>query len=714
MSRQLCCAVLSTVATLLVAAFPLHAQPNDDGRLYNPPGLEMHGWLDRSLRRPRGENGEEMTRNSGGSSTTVLVERQARTVVQPLLPMMFFNVGESRLAPRYRLITSPAISGGYADTTPVVVKVSEASFGEGLGGQSNTNKYYELLDIIGCRLRRYPDAHLQIEGDYSGEPGESPELATLRAEAVRGHLLTMWGIAPDRIELLKPRQLCAPDALGLRQEEARRVLFLCDEPRVLQPVRFDVLMTNDMLLNLQFAILPRFSSQDIRDLELSVVIGDGLIYRNSIPVSRDSSSYRLHGIVPIMWAIDDPQMLNEQIVAQVVVTLNDGRKFLSNEAKLAFAERRVPTRESDFRVESQQFELPFYDWRDTTISPLQSPMLALMVHGIDSLLSVPRFADSATLSMDEALSRASSAMEAARVQLDSAQQTADAVDDSSDGEEYAEDAPAIDSATVVEGAVDPVAVDSTTVIEGSDSVETIFDNPLSHYGAPVRTLVSTTPRLVITTGVDATETYDVDITSFLSLGSFEPWRELGSYVIKPLMDRSNPPRMLLVDGEELDDRATQMAWLGFDIEEQMGSMMQDQRARFEKAERADSALTDLESPVYQRMQQRSSDLVRGRANAMRDVLIRAGFTDTARVRIVVDTSGPGRSRAWNRSMMGMGARENLLLPEWRYASRVSIVSLRLDPEYSYEETVAPVRTPAGPRVQPDAVDATPSTEEPID
>jgi len=649
------------------------AQEND-GRLYNPPGLEMRGWLDRNLRTRRqrvDDTGGVTDMVPPGASSTVVVERRATEVVQTLLPIIFFDVGEARFAARYRLIGSPAISGGYADTTPVNVKMSEASFGEDPSIQQRTAKYYELVDIVGCRLRRYPDARLRLEGGYSGESGESAELATRRAETVRDHLVTMWGIAPERITLLAPRRVCTAEASLLRQEEGRRVVFLCDDPRVLQPVRFDMLMANEMMLNLQFTVMPRFEAQDIRDMELSVGIGDALVYRGSLPVSRDSSVYHYHGITPIMWAVDNPSTLNEQIVAQVVVTLNDGRRFLSNQSKLAFAEQRKPSTERSVSSRRLVFELPYFDWRDTTITAIQSPMLALMVHSIDSALAAPRSAEDL---MEDLYPEDADAMMAEAVA------TAKPVEP-----------PVVEADTAV--AVDTVAVESAEM-DPEESNEVVTDTSVApiepyeefesdyRYVPPHRTVISTKPRLVIAAGADPTEGFDTDITPYLSMNSFEPWRAMSNVVMQPLLDRANPPRMLMVAGEEIDDKEAQMAWLGFDVEQQMESMMAEQRARIEKIE-ADTAFFSSENPVNQLREQRMTDLARGRRVAMQSLFLRSGFADTARVAIRLDDDGRDYNGGMNRYVLSALGASGLTLPERRYAARRVTVTLRFDPEYRY-------------------------------
>lgn len=695
---------------LLLPAASAFAQ-FDDGRLYNPPGLEMRARLTRDLGGGGSRHDEGDPNRS--SSTTITIRRQEYYMSQPLLPAIFFDVASARFPSRYRFIRTPAISGGYVDTMPIPVKVSETTFGEGLSMNENISKYYELLDIVGYRMRRYPDAHLTLEGGYSSEPGEEAALATGRAEAVQDHLVTMWGINPDRIELLDPVKGCSAEALPMEQEEARHVFLFSNEPRLLEPVRFGLVLTEDLLLYFDFAITPRFAAGDIRDMEMSVAIGDALIYRSSLPVNPDSTSYRFHGVVPIIWLLDDPIGLREEVTGQVVITLNDGRKFLSNQTKLAFAEERQIAESHDDEGSKYEFELPYFGWRDTVPGKLQAPMLAQAVNNIVRTLS-----DSAR----EERARLDSIYKLAEMAIDSSAKESDT--EWSKPEEYVpepdhseyesteaeslepesmEPAPeALDTTSVP---ALPVGVDTAVAAEVDTAVLVDPEEMIPHVH------VDSVARVHISATTDFIEASDIDISPYLSLRGRNFRREIGQMIVKPLIDRANPPRMIIVGEEELDNDAVQMAWFGFNIDEVEEEQRAARRKYEAQIEGEDSVFFDESNPRYQSMIEREQRIVAGRVRTTRDLLLRAGLADTSRVHLRLDTNDydySERGGAFNQR------REQELYrymsPEQRLAGRVVVLTLRLDPEWittpadegemrTYsrkKEEVIPAAAPAAP------------------
>jgi outer membrane protein OmpA-like peptidoglycan-associated protein len=103
----------------------------------------------------------------------------------PLLNYVFFETGQSELSDRYDLFK------GQADTQDF----SEASL------QGALQKYTNVLNIIGNRMRKHPDAAIQIVGCNSntGQERGRSDLSRSRAESVRAYLRYVWGIDPSRM-----------------------------------------------------------------------------------------------------------------------------------------------------------------------------------------------------------------------------------------------------------------------------------------------------------------------------------------------------------------------------------------------------------------------------------------------------------------------------------------------------------------------------------
>ena len=146
----------------------------------------------------------------------------------PLLPMIFFEQGSDAIPDRYQQLDGPAESGHYDETSAIDEEDGDIA------------KYYQILDIVGFRLLRYPAATITLRGEYADESGESEALARDRAGAVKEYIERVWRIAPERIALQAPLKGSRSSDLRATHEEARRVVIASETPGVLCPVRFFV------------------------------------------------------------------------------------------------------------------------------------------------------------------------------------------------------------------------------------------------------------------------------------------------------------------------------------------------------------------------------------------------------------------------------------------------------------------------------------------
>jgi outer membrane protein OmpA-like peptidoglycan-associated protein len=107
--------------------------------------------------------------------------------VKPLLPAVFFAENSARIPMRYALTT---------DT---------ASFQERqLHSMTALAAHHEVLNVIGKRMKADPTARITITGCRSQSRDEATDttLSRQRAETVRDHLTSVWGISPDRMKLM--------------------------------------------------------------------------------------------------------------------------------------------------------------------------------------------------------------------------------------------------------------------------------------------------------------------------------------------------------------------------------------------------------------------------------------------------------------------------------------------------------------------------------
>lgn len=144
----------------------------------------------------------------------------------PLLNYVFFDDQSSTLHERYVRISS--------DNTALfdVDKLYQ---------KGTLDIYRNMLNIIGKRLRQFPDAVITITGCNTGVGAEdgNTALSAARAEAVRRYLLDAWNIAGNRI-IMKARNLSEQASLPKTEpdkiEENRRVEITSSVREVLDPI----------------------------------------------------------------------------------------------------------------------------------------------------------------------------------------------------------------------------------------------------------------------------------------------------------------------------------------------------------------------------------------------------------------------------------------------------------------------------------------------
>ncbi len=154
----------------------------------------------------------------------VMQEIQTRTLY-PLLNYIFFDEGGSDIPERYILFDSPSQVGAFDDNN-----IPGGTF----------EKYYNILNIYGYRMKKNPSAKLQVVG-YIGtvSPKEQDgKIAETRAKNVYNYLKDVWGIEESRLDLKWGEKPQLPsnvrDSMG--QQENRRVELLSTDWEVVKPI----------------------------------------------------------------------------------------------------------------------------------------------------------------------------------------------------------------------------------------------------------------------------------------------------------------------------------------------------------------------------------------------------------------------------------------------------------------------------------------------
>lgn len=155
----------------------------------------------------------------------VIVTEENNNNYVPLLPYIFFDVGDSELQKRYITLSSNEIN----------------SFDESTLQDSVISVYHNLLNIVGSRMQKNTSANLTVTGclEPSEDGSNMNKLASSRAQSIKDYLVNIWGISAARINT-QSREL--PEKISNRniaegRQENRRVELSSSSPEILEPVR---------------------------------------------------------------------------------------------------------------------------------------------------------------------------------------------------------------------------------------------------------------------------------------------------------------------------------------------------------------------------------------------------------------------------------------------------------------------------------------------
>lgn len=164
------------------------------------------------------------------SPKNIPVERRVRETF-PLRNYVFFNIGSTEIPDRYVLLRKDQVKDFKEDQLEVFAPKK-------LSGRSARGMvvYYNLLNILGDRMGKNPQATVTLVGSSEKGPGD----AKIMAEAVKAYLTGVFGVNASRIAtegLNKPKlpseQVGGKLELGLLREGDRRVSIESTSPALL-------------------------------------------------------------------------------------------------------------------------------------------------------------------------------------------------------------------------------------------------------------------------------------------------------------------------------------------------------------------------------------------------------------------------------------------------------------------------------------------------
>ncbi|MGD9006569.1 MAG: OmpA family protein [Desulfobacteraceae bacterium] len=182
----------------------------------------------------------------------------------PLLNHIFFEAGQSELSGRYTLFDNQNQTETFSE--------------KGLTGVME--KYNHLLNIIGQRLRKNPDATITLVGCNSntGQEAGREDLSASRAKSVQAYLRYVWGISPDRMALESRNLPEAPSTSRIAegQAENQRVEIRSTDPAILDTVKSEYV---EKISNVpELKLIPKIAAEaGVAAWEIQLKAGDAVV-----------------------------------------------------------------------------------------------------------------------------------------------------------------------------------------------------------------------------------------------------------------------------------------------------------------------------------------------------------------------------------------------------------------------------------------------------
>lgn len=165
-------------------------------------------------------------KQNGGEKYTPAIITLTREIYDskvPLLGYIFFDYSSYELPKKYKKISNP-----------------NDFLYSSLRNKSILEVYYDILNIIGYRLRQNPNANITLIGCNSniGEEANNLELSMQRANSIVKYLIRVWEIEPERIKIEKQNLPTNPSSPKTPEgnSENQRVEIKSDDPVILSPI----------------------------------------------------------------------------------------------------------------------------------------------------------------------------------------------------------------------------------------------------------------------------------------------------------------------------------------------------------------------------------------------------------------------------------------------------------------------------------------------
>ncbi|MBX3043316.1 MAG: OmpA family protein [Candidatus Kapabacteria bacterium] len=279
------------------------------------------------------------------STGEVILQETIVTQTYPILPYIFFN----------------SLS---ADIKNVYTLNSPSNFDEAKLPKDNLKIYYNILNIIGSRMIKYPDAKLTISGTQDGSENieyRDNSIARNRADNIAEYLNKNWKIEKSRLKVNTLRKATLPTSEVYPEgfEENRRVELASDDIRIFEPVvhtKFSEFKpsTNNIIIS------PTLDS-DLVEWDIQFIFN-----------GKDVKRYQGKGNIPSSFSINDIINTND-ITSDNLLRFNLNVKDIKGTSeKLS---RSIPVNINRNKFELGRLNLIVFDFDKSEINDMNKQMI---------------------------------------------------------------------------------------------------------------------------------------------------------------------------------------------------------------------------------------------------------------------------------------------------------------------------------------------------
>jgi len=312
---------------------------------------------------------------AGGEETIVQhisAEEFGVTDVVTLLNYIYFAENSSELSPRLALLSKKDA----AKFRPTM-----------LDPYDKMRLYANSLNIVGSRLREYPESSITIIGFNSNNGDETGrlDLSRRRAEAVRDYLRSVWDVDDRRITLVS-QNLPEKPALGEGSsvdDENRRVELYSDTWEILRPIVWSKNEWKSKPGTLYFR-MPAVTADDVERWRFTITQGGTVL-------KEFSGSHVLPSKLEWSIAREQPfnQMTGEQFEYVLRITTPKEQKYMSPKGSIPITAKYIQDKRAagEDDVEFTRYHLIVFDKTEDDYKAKVVDMVT-SIFGVDAKITV--------------------------------------------------------------------------------------------------------------------------------------------------------------------------------------------------------------------------------------------------------------------------------------------------------------------------------------